>query len=497
MIQVHHVDPEFKHKLKKIFNGETFKFCYQCGTCTAVCPVARLLDFYRPNKIIHLAKLGIRNVTQGNAVWLCAACNLCTENCPQGVKVKDIMHALKDLGIEEGYTQESSKEFIMNVGMLSRFEEILSVLRDTIPIPIVYSWLCLSPCGENSKHSGFDELVTEILQHSLAAYKKEEMAPLPKTHKEKVAIIGSGPAGLTAAWELIRAGFPVTIFESLPIPGGMLRAGIPEYRLPKEVIDIEIERIKGLGVEIRTNTPVNRELFNDLLKNGKYNAVFIATGAHRSGRLHIEGDDLEGVIPVLDLLRQYNFQQRAKVGKKVAVIGGGNTAIDASRTAIRLGAEEVNILYRRSRDEMPANPWEVKEAESDGVKTQFLTSPKRVIGKNGRVTALECVKMMLGEPDESGRRRPVPIKGSDFTIELDTLISAIGDEPDLSFLTRDVQITETKTIAVDPLTLETSLPGVFAGGDAVLGSASVVEAIVTGKVAATSINHYLISQRHT
>ncbi len=485
------VDPEFKHKLKEIFNGETFKFCYQCGTCTSVCPMARLLDVYRPNKIIHLAKLGIRNVANSNAVLLCAGCNLCSENCPQGVKVRDIMHALKEIAVEEEASKGSSKEYTTKAGLLSSFEKVLSELKEVIPIPLVYSWLCLCPCEEESKRSEFDELIVDILKRSITAYKKEMTAPIPKIHNEKVAVIGSGPAGLAAAWELNKVGYPVTIFESLPKPGGMLRVGIPEYRLPKEVVDAEISHIKSLGVEIRTQSPVNKDLLDKLLKDGEYKAVLIATGAHRSGKLRVEGEDLEGVIPVLELLRKYNLQSQAKVGKRVAVVGGGNTAIDAAMTALQLGAKEVTILYRRSRDEMPASPWEVTEAESAGIRIQFLTAPKRVIGKDGQVAAVECVKMTLGETDKSGRRRPVPIEGSDFTIELDTLISAIGEEPDFSFLPKEVEVTPIRTVAVDPLTMETSLPGVFAGGDAVLGPASVIEAIVTGKVAAASIDRYL------
>ena len=483
------VDPEFKHRLKEIFHGETFKFCYQCGTCTAVCPVACLLGVYRPNKIIHLAKLGIRNVAHSNAIWLCASCNLCTKNCPQGVKVKDVMHALKDLAIEDGYAPEFSKEFITKKGMFSRFEEILSVLREEIPTPITYSWLCLRPSKdeEKSERSEYNKLVVNILNRSLSAYK--DVAPLPRTRKEKIAVIGSGPAGLTAAWELARRGFPVTIFESLPKPGGMLRVGIPEFRLPKEVVDTEIGRIEDLGVEIRTDTPIDKELFNGLLRGGEYKAIFIGTGANKSGRLRIEGENLEGVIDALAFLRQANLKERVIIGKKVVVVGGGNVAMDAARTALRLGAEEIQMASLESREEMPAHEWEIREAIDERIVINPSWGPKKILGDGKRVTRVEF-KKCTSVFDEKGRFSPSFDETLTKTFEADTVILAIGQSPDLSFLGGEVEL-RGRVIAVDPMTMETSVPGLFAGGDAVLGVASVIEAMVAGKLAAASIDRYL------
>jgi len=269
-----------------------------------------------------------------------------------------------------------------------------------------------------------------------------------------------------------------------------LRRCIPEYRLPKKMVDSDINRIKDLGVKIKTNMAIGKSpKVKKLLEQG-YKAVFVATGAHEELMLSIEGEELNGVFHALDFLEKAN-KKEAELSDKVSIIGGGNVAVDSAGTALRLGAKEVTILYRRSKEEMPANPWEIKEAEEEGVKIEFLVAPKRILGENGKVTAIECVRMELGEPDETGRRRPVPIQGSEFVIKTDTVIMAIGQFPNTAFLPKMVEITEKRTIAVDPFTLETSSPGIFAGGDAVSGSATLMEAIIAGKQAAISIDLYL------
>lgn len=468
------VDPEFKHKLLEVPGGETFKLCYQCGTCTATCPVARIIEVFRPNKIIQLAKLGIRNVLFSEAAWLCSACNSCTERCPQGIKIHDVMHALKDLAVKEGYTPDFSL-----------------ILREEIPLPVIYCWICISPSKEEPKQSEFNDLILKTLKHSLAVYKKE-VTPIPKTRKEKIAIIGSGPAGLTAAWELNRMGYPVTIFESYSKPGGMLRVGIPEYRLPKEILDVEIQHIKDLGVEIRTNTTIDIDLFNDLLKGEEYKAIFIATGSHKGMKLNVEGEDLEGVVPALDLLRQVNLQKQAYIGKRVLVIGGGNVAMDAAGTALRLGAEEVQLACLESREEMPAHEWKIQEALMEEVVLNVSWGSKRIIGDGKKVTGVELIRC-VSVFDEKGRFNPSFDETVTKVLEVDTIILAIGQMPNLSFLGKDIHVFR-NTIAVDSISLETNLPGVFAGGDAVSGAASVIEAINAGKIVATSIDSYLRNQ---
>jgi heterodisulfide reductase subunit A-like polyferredoxin len=310
---------------------------------------------------------------------------------------------------------------------------------------------------------------------------------------EKVAVIGSGPAGLSAAYYLSLEGYGVTIFEKLPSPGGMLRSGIPEYRLPRDVLDGEIEFIQSLGVEIRTNTPVGKDVSIEELFSQGFEALFIASGAYKDLRLEIPGEDNEGIIPGLVFLGMINSGQGVQVGARTAIIGGGNVAIDAARSALRSGAEEVTILYRRSREEMPANDEEIEEALSEGIEIQYLTAPSEIIPKGKGGVEVRCIRMRLGEPDETGRRRPIPIEGSEFSVEVDTVVPAIGQAPDLAFVSPEmgIELTEGGRLRVDPTTLQTSRKGIFAGGDAVTGPAYAIEAVAAGREAAISIHRFL------
>jgi len=284
------------------------------------------------------------------------------------------------------------------------------------------------------------------------------------THREKVAVVGSGPAGMACAYYLRKLGYPVTIFEAHSELGGMLRVGIPQYRLPPEVVDTEVKRLTQMGVEIRVNT---RVVSLDLLFELGYKAIFITIGAHQSLRMGIEGEENPGVIDGATFLREVNLGLKPSLGEKVAVVGGGNVAIDAARTAARLGARKVNILYRRSQTEMPAAPGEVEQALEEGVEILFLVTPTRIKRENGRLN-VTCIRMELGEPDASGRRQPVPLKDSEFNREFDTLIAAIGQAPQTPDDFR-IRIGKGSTIQIDPVTLTTNRAGVFAGGDAVTG----------------------------
>jgi len=468
-----------QHLLEELLDVEKVKFCYECGICTASCPMVELIpQHYHPRSLLQKIFLDLNRILKEEEPWLCAWCYRCYRRCPQRLKLPEIFLVMKDLAAERGHLQG--------------FRKALETIKKEIPLPAVCSWVCFHPeRGEVEKPQ-----VVSALRHFLTDYKLEEKAsPMPKTHTEKIAIIGSGPAGLTAACELVKNGYSVTVFESSSEPGGMLRRCMPEYRLPRDVLDIEIEHIKGLGVEIRTNTTIGKDLTLNTLSRDGYKVVFVAIGAHESRKLGIKGEELKGVIHALNFLNEANLGKDIKLGDRVAVIGGGNVAMDAARTALLLGAKEVSILYRRSGEEMPANPCEVKEAEDSGVKIDFLIAPKKILGKNGQVAALECARMELGEFDESGRRRPIPIEGSEFTMELDTIILAIGETPDLSLLPKEVEVSERNTIVVDPLNMETTQKGVFAGGDVVLGPATVIEAIVTGKKAAAAIDRYLRRRR--
>jgi len=466
--------------LKRLLDVEKLKYCHECGTCTGSCPVAWMVPkHYNPRSLLQKGFLDLRWTLTQIGLWLCTRCYRCYNRCPQMLDLPEIFSLMRDLAIE--YLPDPA----------SKLGEVLKLIKEEVPLAAVYGWLSLRPYEAERERRKVDKVAIDALQRFVADRKKEKPSPIPKTRTEKIAIIGSGPAGLTAAYELVKKGYSVAVFESLPEPGGMLRVGIPDYRLPKETLNADINYIKSLGVEIKTNALVGKDVTIDQLLQEGHRAVFIATGAHKSVELGIEGNELEGVTHALDLLKDLNTGKRIELRERVAVIGGGNVAMDAARTALRLGSKEVSILYRRSRVEMPANPSEVREAEKEGVRIHFLVTPARILGKDGRVVAVECVRMELGEPDETGRRRPIPIKGSEYTMEVDAIILAIGETSDLSFLPGNVAVTGRNTIAVDPVTLETSLSGVFAGGDVVSGPATVIEAIAAGKRAAVSIDRYL------
>jgi NADH-quinone oxidoreductase subunit F len=368
--------------------------------------------------------------------------------------------------------------------------ESLAVVREKIPFPAICGLVCFHPCEARCRRGELDEAIAiRMLKRYAAEHDtgiwKQSIKVAPPTGR-RVAIVGSGPAGLTAAYYLAEGGHSVTVFEALPEPGGMMRVGIPDYRLPKDILKAEIEEIENIGVEIKTNTRV--ESLEDLLAQG-YEAIFLAVGAHQGVKIGVEGEDNPRVIECVDFLRDVSLGKKLKLSKKVAVIGGGNAAIDAARTALRLGAEEVAIIYRRTRAEMPASSEEIEEALAEGVQVHFLAAPSRIISQDGRL-GLECIRMELGEMDATGRRRPEPIEGSEFVMSFNTIIAAIGQQPGIPGQF-DLAVGRGNIIEVDPDTLVTSREGVFAGGDAVSGPASVIEAIAAGRQAAISMDKYL------
>ena len=459
----HRTNPSFIHKLNE--EGETVKFCYQCGACTSVCPISKFIGAYKPNVIMQLAKLGIRGVPGSNAFLFCSACELCTRGCPQGVKIHEVMDSLKN-------ALAGDPDILDTLG----FDGVLDSLAASMPFPVSYSWICMRPSEEDALGAAILKSFDRILSRPLP--EKIE----PAANAKKVAIIGSGPAGLTIAWALAKAGAVVTVYEALPELGGMLRTGIPEYRLPKRILDGEIGRIKALGVEMKINTPVDKALFEELVRS--MDNVFIATGAYASRRLRIDGADLPGVIPAIELLREYNINGGADIGKKVVVIGGGNVATDAAGAALRCGAESVKLFCLEERDDMPAHPWEVREIEDDGVEVNPSWGPNAILGDD-RVAGIKFVKCK-SVFDNDGKFNPVFDEKTTKTVEADTVITAIGQAPDLGFLSKSVE-TERGTVVVDPYTQRTNLSGVFAGGDAALGAGSLIEAILAGRTAAKSI----------
>jgi NADPH-dependent glutamate synthase beta subunit-like oxidoreductase len=363
-------------------------------------------------------------------------------------------------------------------------------IKEENPLPGVCGRVCFHPCETHCNRSPYDDAVSiHCVERSVAdACTRVKSRHLDHYGKksEKIAIVGSGPAGLTCAYHLALLGYTVEVFEALPVPGGILRVGIPEYRLPVRILNREISDIEALGVTIRPDTQVDGNLFDKLME--EYQAVFIATGAHRSQHLAISGEEGAGVIPGLTFLKEVRMDQQPRLGMKVAVIGGGNTALDAARSALRSGSEPI-ILYRRSQEEIPAFAGEIEEALEEGIEIEFLTQPVQIIRENGRIAGLECVRMRLGSMDESGRKRPIPIEGSNFTCDVDSVIVAIGEAPDMSLMPSNVQMNWNSLTLKD--TSKGESRGVFFGGDLVSPARTVADAIGSGKKGAISIDAFL------
>jgi heterodisulfide reductase subunit A-like polyferredoxin len=379
-----------------------------------------------------------------------------------------------------------------------KYREAIELIRETNPFPSICGYVCHHPCETECERGRYDDPIAIRALKRFAVEKAAEIGWKPEAiqaerRSERVAVVGAGPAGLAAADRLARQGYGVTVFEATNVAGGMLRLGIPEFRLPRRIIDAEIEAIRALGVEIRAGMRLGDNISIEGLFADGYRAIFVATGAYSGNKMGIPGEDLDGVQIGLDFIQRANLGEKVALGKRVAVIGGGNAAVDVARMAKRLGAGEVTILYRRTRHEMPADPLEVADAIHEGVRVTFLTQPVRVIGANGRVTGVECLRMRLSdEKDSSGRRRPIPVEGSERVLPFDTVLIAIGQTPNTAFAQKDsVRVSKWNTIEIDPETMQTSRPGLFAGGDVVVGAGTLVEAIAAGRRAADAMARYL------
>jgi len=394
------------------------------------------------------------------------------------------------------------------------FEGAFYKIRENNSLPAICGRVCpqesqcekLCVLGRRGEPVAIGRLERFVADYSLQKG-KIKIEKVAKSNGKRVAVVGSGPAGLTVAGDLAKMGYEVTVFEGLHKPGGVLVYGIPEFRLPKAIVQQEIDSISRMGVRIKTNMVIGKVYtVDELLQNG-FDAVFIGSGAGLPRFMHIPGENLNGVYSANEYLTRTNLMKAylfpeyhtpIKSGRKVAVIGGGNVAMDSARTALRLGAEKVFNIYRRSRTEMPARAEEVENAEEEGVEFVFLSAPVRIIGdEQGWVRAIECVRMELGEPDESGRRRPIPLPGSEYTLEVDTVVVAIGTDvnPIIPSTTPDLERNPRGYIIASQETGQTSKPGVFAGGDIVTGSATVISAMGAGKKAALAIHKYLSNQK--
>ncbi|NOR10237.1 MAG: NAD(P)-binding protein [Desulfovibrionaceae bacterium] len=448
--------------------------CTGCGDCAEVCPVSVPSEFDQGLGSRKAIFKPYAQAIPGGYMIEKLDRSPCTNGCPGQVNA----HAYVAL-IAQG-----------------KYREAMEVILRTLPFPGVIGRICPHPCETECRRGEVDAPVSICaLKRFVADQVDIEELPLPEIEKrdEKVAIIGSGPAGLTAAYFLALDGYEVTVFEALPVAGGMLRVGIPDYRLPPEVLDKEIQAVTRLGVKIELNTALGRDVTVDGLFSESYKAIYLAIGAHKDLRLNIAGEDAEGAIPGVEFLRRVNLGELTKLSGRAVIVGGGDVAIDAARSALRLGAEKVTILYRRTRTEMPARENEVEDALAEGIEIQYLTAPNKIATKEDRVCGIECLRMELGEPDDSGRRRPIPVPGSEFILETEVVIPAIGQEPDGSFLAEEaeLELSRRNTIVVDPVTYATSRDGVFAGGDAHTGPGIAIGAVAAGREAAVSISRYL------
>ena len=471
----------FKVRIQKKARYVTIEDCKACGDCVKVCPV-KIPNDYEQGLITRAAIYQLFAQAMPSAYGIDKrGTPPCRATCPIHVNA-------------QGYIA------LISIG---KFEEALALVRQKNPFPGITGRICTHPCESvcRRKDVGTNRnrveraVAIDGLKRFVSDYEKEDKTDLtiPQENGKKVAIVGAGPAGLLAAYDLKKMGYSVTIFEALPVAGGMLAVGIPEYRLPRTALNKEIGYLLRMGVELKLNTPIGSKLTLQDLKAQGYEAIFIATGAHQSRKLGLEGEEAQGILHAVDFLRKVALGESVKIGERVVVVGGGNAAIDAARTAFRLGAKEVTIAYRRTRAEMPAQEEEIEEAEHEGIKIEYLTAPTRLLIEKNKIKGMECCRMQLGDLDESGRPRPVPIPESEFKIEADTIIPAISQSSDLSFLNRKDGIKTTRWggIEADPLTLETSVNGVFAGGDVVTGPQTYIDAMGAGRKAAISIDRYL------
>lgn len=452
--------------------------CSSCGRCAEACSVKIPFiqeGWSQTHRAVHGSLLGTHGVPSAYSIDKQGIAS-CSAACPAGINV-------------QGFVS------LMAGGKVDR---ALELIGEAAPLAGVLGRVCTHPCEDACKRSEVDAPVFIRGLHRYAAdyasgditYKLKARA---KSRRDKIAIVGSGPAGLTAAWELARRGYTPVIFESHAVVGGMLATGIPRFRLPREVREREVKAIEALGVEIRTGITIGRDVTLADLRERDYRAFFLAIGAHDNRGLGIPGEDLDGVVDSISLLFELNMKVGASVGRNLVVVGGGNSAVDSARAAMRRGKRIVTIMYRRTADEMTAVPEDIEEAIGEGISILYLTSPIEIIGDDTRVIGIRCQRMELGAVEEDGRRKPIPIPGSEFDLEADHVVLAIGQRPN----TRQLNIKGLRTsnadatVYVDPLTLETNVPGVFAGGDCVTGPNCVVDAVAWGKRAAESIDRHL------
>ncbi|MDI6761438.1 MAG: FAD-dependent oxidoreductase [Thermodesulfobacteriota bacterium] len=467
--------------IKVIERAPYFKplFCHHCedSPCALACPESAITKDPKTGVVlVNSEKCNGCNAVAGKSGAEKQETSACKVGCPAHIDVQGFV----------------------SLAVKGKFKEALQLIKLASPFPSICGRVCPHPCESECYR---DQIDKPVAIHAIERFlgdmdlkaKKRYVPEMKPKRREKVAIIGSGPAGLTCAYFLAQDGYKVTIFEKAKVLGGMLTGGIPSYRLPRNIVDAEIKMIRNMGVTMKTKVEVGKDKTIAQLRKDGFKAFFLAIGAQESLRLGVPGEDLDGVYRGLDYLRQLNLGKPVRLGERVAVIGGGNVAMDAVRSARRLGSEKAFILYRRGLEEMPSTPEEIKQCREEKIPIKTLAQPVRFISNNGRVKAIECIKMRLTEPDESGRRKPEPILGSEFTIKVEAVITALGQESDWCCLTPECActLTEWGTMKIDPLTFQSDDPDIFTGGDAARGPKTVIEAIADGRHAAISINRYL------
>lgn len=466
--------------------------CVACAQCVEVCPGNALKlgqklcatndtsapKYTKITETFNFAKAVNENYRENREDVLPSGTAPCKAACPAHIPV-------------QGYLKLAAQ---------GRYTEALELIKTENPFPAVCGRICNKRCeaectrGDVDEAVAIDEVKRFIADHDM----HEETRFVPKMvnqigrpYAEKIAVIGAGPAGMSCAYYLAQKGYPVTVFDRNPVPGGMLTLGIPSFRLEKDVLNAEIDILKEMGVEFRCGVEVGKDVTIQQLRGEGYKGFYLAIGAQKSAKLRIPGEELEGVLGGVDFLREVNLGNKPDIGRRCAVIGGGNVAMDVCRSAVRLGAEETYVFYRRSEAEMPADPEEVREAMEEGVKFRFLSAPVEIIGTDGRVSAIKIEKMELGEPDERGRRKPVGT-GEFEIVEIDSVIGAVGQTVDWGTLdVGALKTTKKNTAEADSLTYQTAQPDIFVGGDCYTGPKFAIDAIAAGKEAAISLHRYV------
>ena len=450
--------------------------CNDCGECIKVCPI-HMYDDYNESLEWRTA-VDYFNSGSGNYNVYKEDMPVCQRTCPINLDIRTYVGYIAD----------------------RKYAEALATIRNKLPFPLSIGRVCPHPCEFECNRGYKDEPISIcFLKRYVADYEVYNDVEPPitvpeKTYPEKIAIIGGGPSGLTCAYHLALLGYAknITVFEALPACGGMFLVGIPEYRLPKKILAKDVEFVEKHGVEIKCNVRIGKDIsYDDIRKD--YDAVLIAIGAHLGMNMGVGNEDAEGVFEGVKFLRDAALGNEVPNKGTAIVVGGGNVAMDVARTSWRIGFDEVNLLYRRTRKEMPASPWEVDAAEHEGIKFHFLVAPQEVVVKDGKAVGMKCQRMELGEPDDSGRRRPVPIEGSDYLLDVDIAIIAIGNgsNPLIHQTTPEIEINKWGNIVVSGEDMKTSKKGVFAGGDIVTGGATVILAMGAGRNAARAMDEYL------